>query len=407
MSRAAHVGVIACEAESSWGENVATYTTRLPHVGRVDVSGILQAKQDSNRLVQYRNEGTMPIIGVQGGTFSITLWLTGHGSSTSGATTAGEVETVLGHFFGTSASTGTGTTFTGGTATAPTTTASGTLTTGGIGFAGVLLDSGGGGQPFVISSHSATTLNLLTALPAAPTNGQVCYSAVNLHSQETPSSAGVQSYRFVLGTANLQYRCHGCYPMSITFTGLGPGETPQLTATYGVSWWSHAAETFPSTDSLNDFMPAPNAGGSLFFQTRGTATRATLAYRSFALTYTLGMQAVKGPGGRDTQDIMGAVRTRDEISMEVVVDSENATTSPTHAGNWDSTTQFYHLLLGLNAAASGQRVAFYFPNVCYDRERPVQVEADNINRVRLRLRAYTGPTTTSELTLSAFRMAWG
>jgi hypothetical protein len=408
MSRASHMGVVAYEAESSWGENVATWGVRLPHVGKVDVSGLTRTKQPSNRLVGYRNEITMGIPGPMGGSFSISLYLTGHGSSTSGATSVGEVEQLLAYVFGAGASTGTGTTFTGGTATAPTTTASGTLTTGGIIWSGAINDGGGNGQPAAISSHSATTLNLLTALPGSPTNGDVCYSSVVISTEETTTNTNVAPLRFLLATANLQYRCHGCYPTNVEFSGLNPNETPMVTITFGVSWWSHAAETFPGTDTMNDFMPCQNSGGSLFFAARGTATRSTLTYRSFSLTYQMGIQPTFGPGAAIAQQgVTGAVRTQDSITMEIVVDAEAATTSPTHTAAWDSETQFHHLLYNLNGASTGQRVCFYFPNVCYDENRPTQRDVDNINRVRIFIRAGTGTTTTSDLTQSAFRMAWG
>jgi hypothetical protein len=407
MSRSSALGVVAYEIESSWAENVATWGVRLPHVGKVDVSGLTRAKQASNRLVQYVNDGTMPVQLPFAGTFSVSLYLTGHGSSTSGATTAGEVETFLGYVLGTSASTGTGTTFTGGTASAPTTTSASGLSAGGIIFAGAIQDGGGGGQAAVISSHSSNTATLLTALPAAPTG--ICYSSVVMHPQEVPANAGVQSLRFRVLTTNLQYAMRGCFPASIEFTGLGPGEIPMANITFNVTHWSTRADTFPDTDTSDDFLPAANGGGSLFFNTRGTATRSTLLYRSFALTYQLGISTVKGPGGLwgEALDIVGAVRQPSQVTMEVMVDSENATTAPTHPGNWDSNTQFYHMLLTLNVASTGQRVAFYWPNICYDAEKPVQVDLNDINRVRLRFRAYTGPTTTNDLTLSVMRMAWG
>lgn len=407
MSRTSHLGVVAYETESSWCEDVSSWGVRLPHVGKIDVSGLVRTKQPSNRLVGYRNDGTMPIPGPMSGSFSLSFYLTGHGSTTAGATSAGEVETFLGYILGSSASTGTGTTFTGGTAAAPTTTAASGFSAGGIIFAGAVGDGEGSAQPAVVSTHTGSTLTLLTALPAAPTTS-VCYSSVVMHPEEIAANVNVQSLRFLLSTANLQYAVRGCYPTNIEFTGLGPGEIPMCNVTFGVSLWTHRAETFPGSDTMNDFVPAANSGGSLFFQARGTSTRATLSHRSFSLNYALGMQPMRGPGGVFAQqDIVGAVRTQDQITMEVVVDSEAATGSPTHAGNWDSDTQFYHLLLGLNAASTGQRVAFYFPNVCYDKERPVQVDVDNINRVRLKLTAYTGTTTTTDLTLSAMRMAWG
>lgn len=408
MSRASHMQVVGWEAESTWGENVTTFTNRVPIVGPVNVDGLVRTRDPSNRTMGYRNEGTQGIPGTMSGSFTISLYMTGHGSTTAGAVTLTEVETLLGYVFGIAASTGTGTTFTGsGTSSAPATTSASGLSAGGILFAGALGDSGGSGQAAVISSHSGSVANLLTALPGTPANAAVLYSSAMIYTEEIIANLNVQSLRFMIQSANLQYRAHGCFPTSVEITGMSPGEKPMINITFGVSWWTHLADSFPGSDTMPDFMPAPIAAGSCFFAARGTATRSTLNVRSFTLSYTLGMQLLKGPGGVvASQDIVGAVRTKDVIDIELVVDSEAATTTPTHATNWD-TDGFYHLLYTLNGASTGQRVALYFPSVCYDKERPVQTVTDNINRVRLKLTAYSGPTVTTDLEASAFRMAWG
>ena len=205
MSNPGQLGSITYEAESGFAPDVTTFTTlRLPIIAPVDASGLVHNKLDSNRVVQYRNDGTAWILGTMGGSFKTKFYLPGHGSTTSGATSITALETLLGLVFGNAAvSSANGTTLTGGTATAPTTTASGTFSAGSLCFVGSLGDTRGGGQGYAISTHVTTTLTLLTALIGAPTNGDVLYSATTIYPSESPTSTTVTSLRFLLQTANL------------------------------------------------------------------------------------------------------------------------------------------------------------------------------------------------------------
>lgn len=407
MSNPSALGAAVWTAESVFAEDVTTINTqRLPITSPVDCSGLVHNKVDSQRVVQYRNDGTAWILGTMGGSFRTKFYLTGHGSTTGAAVTVSNLETLLGYVFGNvTASAASGTTFTGGTETATTTTASATFTPGAIGFSGALGDARGNGQAFVVSTHVTTTLNVLTALGGSPTNADVCYSGVNIYPSESPTSTTITSLRFLLQTANLSYECHGCFPTAVSISGLNAGELPTIEITWAVAWWRYSTSTFPSTVSTDTSNPAAVAAGSMFINDVGTATRATRTWRNFQIDYTLGVETLKGPGGvNQYQDIVGCRRTPDKIKVSWTEDADAATTTPVLPGYGTATTK-KHLLYSSSTAA-GSRIAIYLPNVCITNVATQKADG-NINRLSCEGMAYTGPTTTSDLTLSAFRLAMG
>lgn len=405
MSNPSSLGAICYEAESTFGENTGTAATlRLPHLGVVDVSGLVHNKDESERLRQYLNACPGYVLGTMGGSVKTKTYLTGHGSTTAGATTASTYETWLALFWGNGAvSASSGTTFTGGTVTAPTTTASGTFVPGSIGWAGTLGDARGNGQPFVVGTHSTTTLNVLTALNAAPTNADVCASGYTFHLPETSYSC--TSQRLLLQSANIEYLAHGCHPTAVTISGLGPAGKPMIEITWAVAWWEYKTTTFPSTVATNTDNPAPVAAGSLFVNDVGTSTRSTRVARDFSITIELGMATLRGPGGvNQYQDIIGCRRTPSKISVTWTEDADATTLTPVIPAMGTSTTN-KHILWG-NGGPIGQRVAFYLPNVV-SKIVAVQKDMNGINSFTYEGHADVGTTTTSDLTLSALRMAFG
>jgi len=406
MANPGSLGAITYEIEASFGVDTTTFSTlRLPITAPIDASGLVHEKVDSQRVVQYRNDGSAWILGTMGGSFKTKLHLPGHGSTTSGAVTLTGVETLLGYVFGNAASSASsGTTFTGGTATAGTTTASGTFSAGGICFAGALGDARGNGQAAAISTHVATTLNLLTALSGSPNNADVLYSAVNIYPSESPTSTTVQSLRFLLQTANLMYECHGCFPTAVSISGLNAGELPTIEITWAVAWWRYSTSTFPSSVSTEANNPGAVAAGSLFLNDVGTATRATRTYRSFQVDYTLGMETLMGPGGvNQYQKIVGCRRTLDAIKVTWTEDADAATTTPVLPGYGTATTRKHALYT--SSTGAGSRIALYFPNLAISNVAIQKID-QNLNRLTTEAMAYTGSTTTSDLTLSAMRLAF-
>lgn len=407
MSQSVKRGAITYEAEAAFGENVGTTATlRVPVIGSVDCSGLKHDKIDPDRVTQYRQQLTPWILGTMQGSFKTRLYLTGHGSSVQGATSASGTETLLGYVFGNAAvSSATGTTATGGTASAPTTAAASGFAAGSICTIGVLGDGRGNGQPAAISTHSASTLNLLTAIDGAPTNGDLVKSGTMIYGSESPTATTITGLRFLLQTANLQYLCHGCVATAVGFSPMKAKTVPWIDITWSVAWWEYKANTFPSAVATETFSPAAVAAGSVFMNTVGTATRVKYTVRDFTIDYKLGVELLEGPGGvNQYQTIVGAVRIPDEIKIQFVADADAATTSPVLPGLATGTNQ-QHILLGTSPTEQ-KAVAFYWPNVFTD-EVGIQFMDGNINRIRYSGRAGTGTTNTTELTSSAQRMYFG
>lgn len=407
MSNPSALGAICYEAESAWGEDVATYATfRLPVLGMVDASGLEHGSEDPSRVEQYRNAGSPHVKMTMGGSFKVKLDLTGHGSTMVGSPTLEEIENFLGWVFGNVAlSLTTSDTITGGTAAVPTTTGANGVSAGGLVRVGALGDGDGNGQMYAAATHAANDLTLIGALDAAPANGAVLYPVAQIYPSSSPTSTSITGYRFLLQTANDQYGCHGCFPMAVAFSGLNTGERPQIEVTIGVSWWEYDDQTFPSAVTSDQFNPAPVAAGSFNVQTVGTTTRNTRTMRNFTLDYQLGIVPLMAPGGvSQYQKYTGATRVNDVISLSWTEDADANTLTPTLDGYWTSTNSKY--IVYTLSTTDGSAVGFMFPKVCFDGNRPVQRDDGGINRRTVTAKAYTGGTTSSALTLAAFVMGW-
>jgi hypothetical protein len=399
MSNPDVLGAITYEVESSWAENVNTYTThRIPNLLPVDCSGLVHNKSTADYTEQYRGAGHAPVLMTMGGSFKTKHDLHGHGATMVGSPTIDAVETFKGIVWGNVALSATSsTTLTGGTASVPTTTASGTFSAGSLCRVGVLGDGDGDGQMYPIATHVTTTLTLGAALRGAPVNGAVLYPVVQFYTNSSPTSVSITGTRFEILTANTQYRCHGCFPMSVALTGLSAGERPQVEITWGVSWWTDVGTaTFPSVVASNRYLPAPITAGSLHVQDVGTVTRNELVCRNFSIEYNLGVEALKGPGGVNAyQDIVGAVRTGNEsCSVRFTVDSSAAGTVT--LANWGRGTT-NRFIMWTGSTTDGSAIGIKLPKVC-STTVPVQIRDGNINRVTFEGMAYTSDTLTSELT---------
>jgi len=408
MSRTAALGAVAYETETGWAEDVDTFTLRLNVLNRVDLSGLVHGQIENTSTMQYMGERPVPIVGVQGGQFTTVIHLPGHGTTTAGALTAREYETLLGNIIGTVTSTGTGDTATGGTATVPTTTSAANFTAGGVVFPGVAMDTRGGAQAAVVSTHAANSLTLLNALPGALTNGDVIYSSRVVHPYESIASATCQSYRFLLFTGNMQVSCHGCWPMSIKISGLGNNEAPIATITWGVSAWKYVSTTFPSALTPETYTPAACAGGSLHVATVGTATRTAFNVRAFDLEIDLGMVPQSNTGGvRTYQGITGCIRGPHKVTASFTVNEDTATATPTWPTIWDDPATAKFLVYTLNSATTGKRLAIVLPRVQPKGDKWMQMDDGGVNSNRVMVEATSSLVTTSALTQSSYRIAFG
>jgi hypothetical protein len=394
------------EAETNCGEDIDTVATYKLHLREpVDTSGLVQKKLDPGTVVQYRGDMGDYIKGTFEGTFKTKLALSGHGSVTTGAITLTALETLLGLVFGNAVTTATGSTLTGGTAAIPTTTDSGTLDPGDLCFIGALGDGDGEGQCYPIATHTTNSLSLLVALQGSPVNGAVRYGGTTIYPHSSAATNSVTTVRMAISSAGAQYLCHGCAPTAVAISGLNPGEVPMIEITWTTAWWEYTNVTFPSAVSSDTFNPAPTAAGSLVVNNIGTTTNSAAtrrSYRSFTLTYDIGVIPLRGPGGYNAyQDIIGYTRGNDSCRVTWSEDAEATTTSPSLPG-FGTATDRKHAMLTLSTA-DGSRVAFYFPSLRIA-NIPAQQVADNVFRYTIEAVAGVGPTTTSALTLSKFRM---
>lgn len=406
MSNAAALGAICWEAESSFGEDQTTFATdRVAVLDAVDTSGLTHDVLEPNRVVQYMNDGTPYIEGVKGGSFKTKVYWTGHGSTMVGSPTIGAHETFLALALGSSAdlSATSSTTLTGGTAAVPTTTASGTFDAGGLCRIGTLGDGDGDGQIHAITTHVTTSLTLRGAMRATPANGAVLYPVVQIYGPESPTGGAVTGTRFLLQTPNLQYECHGCFPTSMTITGLSPGELPTIEITWQVSWWRYSTATFPTTtaSAAAAFNPAAIAAGSLNVQDVGTTTRNERTYRNLTLDIALGMVPLMGPGGVNAnQVVVGARRIPTKYTLTYTEDADTTTATPVLPLYALGT--FKHVEW-TGSTADGSAIGFAMPKACVT-NRPTQKADGSLNRLTITLRAHTSSVTTNNLTLAAFVM---
>jgi hypothetical protein len=396
-------------ANTGWAENVSTWSDRLALIEPIDVSGLKHTKIDPGRVVQYMHEGTAHIPGTYSGQFRVRLYLTGHGSATTGATAMRSLMKFIGWCLGASqVAASSGDTITGGTATVPTTTAANGFDAGALGRIGVTGDGDGNGQFVAIGGHAANSLTLKTGIDDVPANGALLHSAELAYVAVT--TCEMQGARFAIATADQQYIARGCFPMNPRFTTLGPGELPVFEVDIGVSYWAPANDTFPTTDTFDSgsgpFNPAPNTLGSFFFQDHGTATRNLLTLRTISVEVNMPVEPIMGYGGVwSGQNIVGARRRSGVIYLNLELDAAGVEAgNPAQFAAW-LTAGKKHALLTLCSAA-GQANGFYWPCVRYVGDRPVQIDRAGFNGIRVRLAAYANETvTTDELTLSPMVVA--
>lgn len=408
-SKSSALGALLYETETNFGETTTTTATRLRPIGPVSYD-LTHAGSKIDILRQRPHEGVPYVRGPMGGTVSFTLNLTGLGATAAGAAPASALATFLGTVFGTTATgLATGDTISGpGTASVPTTTGASGVTAGGMVRLGAKKDARGDGQWYAVGTHSSNNLTLLTAAPATLSNGDVVYASRMVYPSSTPGTyETLSSIRMRFQSAQQQYVCHGCYPTAAEFS-VEIGQIPTVRLTYAVAWWEEVNDTFPSATSVQDYAAAPVTGGSMFINAVGTVTRNTVVARSVSWTVALNNASEMGVGGYDEhQAMVGCNRGPSSVMVEMVVDSEAAGTN-TYGALYDVSENSRvnrHALYSMSIG-DGRAVGVYWPNLTQV-EMPTQFDDGGVLRRRLKFEALTGTTTTSDLTMSPWRLAMG
>lgn len=402
--------VLYADEAGGYAEISTTFDQRLPYVGDVNdiIAGLEQSLIDPGHVRQYINERSRGFKSVQGGQFSIRLYLTGHGSTTAGAISATELATFLGRVVGNSDASQDGGTINAGTSAIQASLTSVTTASGKMLRIGALNDARGGGQYYYV--NVAATATFRNAMLGTPSGGDVVYAPELVYPSEGPTSSSITSLRFQVISSDQRYNIYGCYPTSMSITGLNVGETPMVEVSFAcAAWETESASTFPSSTSTDFFAPAPVAAGTLWINDVGTTTRQVVDYRNLSLTIDLQTVGKTGPGTpRTYQALAMCRRTKCCARLSFDLDSETAGTD-TWGGKWnaaDASRTEQHAVLTLGTG-DGQAVGFKFPNLYYIDRRPTQFNGAGLNTKTVSFEAGTGTDTTNDITSAAWMLALG
>lgn len=410
MSNSADLQNVLYSAESAFCENVSTFATALPLVGTVDVTGLGREMVHIDHIRQFAHDGAqdvaMPFVGRS---IQMSGNLTGLGGSAAGAAPASDMVTFLALLTGATSAFTPGGTFTGGTALIPTTSMANGVPAGGLVRGGAIADGRVGGQWLAVATHAASALTLSIGAAAAPAAADVLYSSRMVYPNESsPAFDQPGHFRMRIQTSNGHFDCRGCYLMTLALNGLSPGEIPTWTATIGVSHVQTTSSTFPSATRPQRFAPTPAVTGSLVMARVGETTRRLESARSFALTLGDTGEGLVGTGGNfEGQLYQDCRRKPGRITIDMVVDAEptgtyfwnsEALIDPNAAGYWQA--------LYTVSALNGRAVGIYFPKLKMSNVVPMQIQDNAYNRVRVNFDALAGDDNTSELSRSAWRLAF-
>ena len=409
-ANSAQLGCLLYADEASYSEISTDFDQRLPLINNVNeiIGGLEQSLVNPAHVKQYQNERSRGFKSVMGGSFTIRMWLTGHGSATTGAISATELGTFLGRVVGNSDASQDGGTVNTPTSATQFTTTGLTTASGKLIRIGAINDGDGEGEFYAV--NNAATLTVFNALAGSPLNGAVIYAPELVYPSEGPTSSTITSLRFNVISADQRYRMYGCYPTSMSITGLNVGETPEVSVTFAcAAWETESASSFPSAVATDYFNPAPVSGGALWINDVGTTTRQLVDYRNFTFNIDLQTIGKTGPNApRAYQALTMCRRIRCTATVSFELDSETAGTD-TWGDKWnaaDASRAEQHMVW-TGSTGDGQAIGIKCPNLYYVDRRPTQFDSGGVNAKTVTFEAGTGTATTNDITMAAWMLALG
>ena len=252
--------------EAAFGDTLTTITTRALPAAYIDTSGLVRPSEEPTFAKAYPNEGWQNVRMPFRSSFTVEFYLTGQGATMAGGVVASDLTILLGYLYGTVGNgLATGQTATGGTASVPTTSGGSGIAAGALVHIGAKADTRGDGQWVANGSHSSSAATLLTAMPAAPSNGDVIYASKMVYPSQTAGTyETVTSLKFRIGSPQQTYTCHGCFATGDPELILNYGQLPRIRITFAVAWWELQTTAFPPSSTADDNSPSPIVGGSFF-----------------------------------------------------------------------------------------------------------------------------------------------
>ena len=384
-------------AENANSVSSNTYDTRVP-VEEATFE-FTQERLPDLALQSRQNERQPGYLGTRECRITLRMPWYGHNSGATGALTETVLQSLLGDGLGGNDTTGTGVTSGSGAGTEGVGDFDAASTAGLIYLVGTKGDGGGDGQAVVVSN---TTGDALTNMPAAPSSDQVYATQVAYPTETNPSV----TKRFLLGftTTNAQYHALGCQLESVSIS-TPIGGKPEVTLVYRGAYWDRGAETIPHGVTMPASNWAPVAGGSVFINSVGTATRATVTPSAIEFSVDMGLSPNVGPGGTGIyQYIVGWERTMAKPRLTMTIPW--VTTYETIFDTDGSNTTHQHILITCNPTA-GRSVGLYLPRAYVAGARPTFTDNSGLLYQTITWEGREGTTTTNDLTRSAFRLFMG
>lgn len=396
-------GTLPYADESAFGETSVVFDERLPVANNVsDITSALQKDKIEVPLTQmYNNEARLDAQGPYVVQFPVDLYLAGHGSTCAGAVSATVVPTFLGRCLGGVNQGQTGTTVNVPTDASTFSLTGGTVVAGALIRVGTLADGRGGGEFYAVDN--ASTITLLNEMAASANAADVVFGSETVHCLE--QSAAVTSMRFNAQTDNQRYTVHGCWCSGFELSGTNVGEILRARALMsGARFAEESASTWPTDIASENFIPACVTAGRLFVQTVGTTTRAVRTARNIRISFEVETYPIMGYDSDNAcQTIIGVRRGAVVPTITWTEDAEAAGTQSL-ADIYDATS-LKHIMVTFSSA-DGSAMGFYLSNAKCITPRPTQMDGDGLNQVEVSFKGMTGPTSTSELTHSAWRLAF-
>lgn len=390
--------------EASFGVATNTVTYRVPTNGLSRVT-LRQERMPDLAARSRQNAQGVSHIGGRSASLEFDVYFTGYGTATTGTLVAQWINTLLRYGLG-----GYNISQVGGTVNAPTSAVQFT-TTGVTGVAGAVVrvgskgDGRADGQAAVVQSTGPMVLD--TALPATPNAADVVYVAGMFYHDESTSNS-LSSFRFVVQhtTTGAQYVLRGGQLASLGIT-FPHGDMPVMSCRFEFANWDRVAITTPTSNGVGFNDCAPVAGGSVFLQAAGTATRNVVEAAEIELSIDMGLAPRVGPGGvGNYQSIGGWHRTRCVPTLTLTVPWVD-----TYETWWDTSNQSIvnkHCLITPNVSDGSRTGGVYLPNLFPIGPRPsAPVNVNELSYVRFSMRGTEGADTTNELTRSAVRIFQG
>jgi hypothetical protein len=379
-------------SEATYAENVTapssnTWTKKLPILSWDSDPPTQERGTDGS--IQSRSNESRPgfKLGRPGGEIAFTTLWPGHASTTAGALTENWFQDLLSDGLGGSDATQVG----GASFISAVTSATqfaqtgGTLVAGGIIRIGIKGDTRGDGQAVVVSD--ASTVTLMTATAAQVSTADTIYAAMLAYPRET-SNVSV-SKRFLIGWTDTgaQYHYMGCHLSGLTVTIPMDGSAlPTIQWRYQYAYWDKATVAIPYTSlALEEAEAAPFAGGSVFFNTYGTATRAVVNPLELQLTLDIANAVEYAPyaGQAADQTVRAIHRLRCVPTLSMVVRWSTDYDALFTSDGPDTTHK--HCLVTCNTT-DGRSVGFYLPRIYLLGGKPSIMEHSGLTCQRVTFR---------------------